>query len=132
MTGENRFNFPVGYHKFHKKQLFNFQLNRWYSLGYSRFEDIKDIGQKIKNFNDWKSEMLRLAEKAESENRLFSAAFYYRAAEFYILQENSEKRQIYDKFSNLFYKAIEKDNVERFKIPYNNGFLPALRISPMN
>ena len=132
MTGENRFNFPVGYHKFHKKQLFNFQLNRWYSLGYSRFEDIKVIGQKIKNFNDWKSEMLKLAEKVESENRLISAAFYYRAAEFYILQENSEKRQIYDKFSNLFYKAIEKDNVERFKIPYNDGFLPALRISPMN
>ena len=102
MTEKDIFSFPVGYHKFHKKQLFNFQLNRWYSLGYSRFEDIKVIGQKIKNFNDWKSEMFKLAEKAESENRLISAAFYYRAAEFYILQENSEKRQIYDKFSNLF------------------------------
>ena len=35
--------FPVGYHKFHKKQVFNFQLNRWYSLGYARFEDMKTI-----------------------------------------------------------------------------------------
>ena len=28
--------FPVGYEKFHKKQHFNFQLNRWYSWGYLR------------------------------------------------------------------------------------------------
>jgi hypothetical protein len=27
--------FPVGYHKFHEKQLYNFQLNRWYSIGYA-------------------------------------------------------------------------------------------------
>ena len=32
--------FPVGYHKFHKKQFYNFQLNRWYSIGYTRFEDM--------------------------------------------------------------------------------------------
>jgi len=98
MDKKSKFVFPVGYHKFHKKQVFNFQLNRWYSLGYSSFEDIKDVGHKIKTFQDWISEMVKLGEKAESENRLISAAFYYRAAEFYILQENSEKRQMYDKF----------------------------------
>ena len=131
MIEKSKFIFPVGYHKFHKKQVFNFQLNRWYSLGYSSFEDIKDVGQKIKNFRDWITEMIKLAEKAESENRLISAAFYYRAAEFYILQENNEKKKMYDEFSKLFYKAIEKDSVERFKIPYEEGFLPAIRIAPI-
>jgi hypothetical protein len=87
MTKNNisKFTFPVGYHKFHKKQVFNFQLNRWHSLGYARFKDMKKVGQKIKTFHDWKTEMEQLAGKAVSENRFMNAAFYYRAAEFYIL-----------------------------------------------
>jgi hypothetical protein len=56
------FNFPVGYERFHKKQIFNFQLNRPYSFGYARFEDLKEVGLKINSFNNWKKEMLNLAE----------------------------------------------------------------------
>ena len=37
---KNRFTFPVGYHDFHKVKIIDFQLDRWYSLGYARFEDI--------------------------------------------------------------------------------------------
>ena len=44
--------FPVGYFKFHKKQVFNFQLNRGYSLGFTRFEDIEKIGERINTFED--------------------------------------------------------------------------------
>jgi hypothetical protein len=66
------FKFPIGYHQFHRKQLFNFQMNRWYSLGYTRSVDMEAAGKKIKTFNDWKREMLLLAEKAVSEN-LFDA-----------------------------------------------------------
>jgi len=39
--------FPVGYYPFHLKQVFNFQLNRWHSLGYARFEDMKKVGQRL-------------------------------------------------------------------------------------
>jgi len=130
MNEKSSFTFPVGYNKFHKKQVFNFQLNRWYSLGYFRFEDIKDIGQKIKTFDDWKAEMIKLAEKAVSENRFIDAAFYYRAAEFYILEENSEKKQMYEKFNDLFYKAIKNDKIERYNVSYNNGFLPVIKATP--
>jgi len=81
----NQYNvFPVGYHSFHRKQVFNFQLNRGYSLGFTRFEDIEKVGERIHSFEDWKNEMVKLAEKALSENRLLNAAYYYRAAEFYI------------------------------------------------
>ena len=41
--------FPVGYHDFHKDQGFNFQLNRWYSMGYISFEDLKEAGQNLQN-----------------------------------------------------------------------------------
>ena len=49
MTGteKNKITLPVGYHQFHKKQLYNFQLNRWYSLGYARFEDMLEAGKNI-------------------------------------------------------------------------------------
>ena len=41
--------FPVGYFKFHKKEVFNFQLNRGYSLGFTKFEDIEEAGKKSKH-----------------------------------------------------------------------------------
>jgi len=129
-TDRSKFIFPVGYHKFHKKQVFNFQLNRWYSLGYARFEDIKEVSHKVKSFKDWKTEMVKMAEKAESENRLVNAAFYYRASEFYMLQDNFEKKQMYNKFIDLFYKAFKNDNIEQFEVPYKEAFLPAMKVSP--
>lgn len=125
------FKFPIGYHKFHKKQLFNFQLNRWYSLGYARLEDMERAGKKIKNFKDWKIEMLKLAEEAVSENRLLNAAFNYRAAEFYIKSKDPEKELLYDRFIELFYKVFENEIIERHKVPYEGAFLPAIRILPI-
>jgi len=126
------FKFPIGYEKFHKKRLYNFQLNRPYSFGYVRYEDLKDAGWKINSFHSWKKEMLELAEKAVAEKREMNAAFYYRAAEFYIKSTDPEKRLLYDKFIELFYKAIENDGIERYQIPYENGFLSALRLFSPN
>lgn len=124
----NKFEFPIGHYKFHKNQLFNFQLNRWYSFGYARFEDFVQAGKKINQFDDWKREMLKLAEKAVRENMLLRAAFYYRAAEFYLLAEVPEKDLLYEKFSHLFYQAVQNDNVERFKVPYKEVFLPVIKV----
>jgi len=131
VTGE-QFHFPVGYYQFHKDQVFNFQLNRWYSLGYARFEDMKKVGQKINTFEEWKTEMLKLAEKAVAEDRLMNAAFYYRAAEFYTLLGDPDKEPLYDKFIELFHKALKEDEIERFKVPYQDAYLPAIKISPVD
>ncbi|MCK9151398.1 alpha/beta fold hydrolase [Methanobacterium alcaliphilum] len=128
MSLKTNFNFPVGYHDFHEDKVFNYQMNRWYSMGYAREEDLKEAALKIKNFNDWKREMIQQAEKAVSEDRLINAAFYYRAAEFYLIYNDSEKEKFYDKFINLFYRAFASDSIERFKVPFANKFLPALKV----
>ncbi len=128
---KSKFTFPVGYYQFHKDQVYNFQLNRWHSLGYARFEDMKEVGKKITSFGDWKAEMLNLAETAVSEKRFMNAAFYYRAAEFYVLPDNPEKKLYYDKFIKYFYKAFENDAIERFEVPYGKTFLPAMKIPPV-
>ena len=125
---KNKFTFPVGYHDFHKDQVFNFQLNRWYSFGYARFEDMQEAGMKIKNFSDWKMVLTQLAEKAASEKRLLNAAFYYRAAEFYTFEGDPDKEILYHKFSDLFYRVFE-DAIKRFEVPYSNAFLPAIEVS---
>jgi pimeloyl-ACP methyl ester carboxylesterase len=130
MANESRFTFPVGYQEFHREQLFNYQLNRWYSFGYARLEDMREAGQHIKNFADWKAEMLRLAESAVFEERLMNAAFYYRAAEFYTFTGDPDKDALYDKFINLFDQAFQYDAIERFKVPYKKTFLPAMKIPP--
>jgi pimeloyl-ACP methyl ester carboxylesterase len=122
------YNLPVGYFDFHKKQVYNFQFNRWHSLGFARYEDMKEAGEKINNFSDWKNIMIDLAKKADAEARLKNAAIYYRAAEFYITQKDPDKIKFYDKFIELFYKIFEKDKLERFKIPYNDSFLHALKV----
>jgi len=122
--------FPVGYHKLHKKQLFNFTLNRWYSIGYARLEDMLEAGKNIKKYEDWKPEMVRIADKALDENRLVNAAIYYRSAEFFAFPQDPDKELLYDKFSELFYKAFEGDKIQRFKIPYEDSYLPAIKVTP--
>jgi hypothetical protein len=76
------FMFPVGYRRFHSDQLFNFQLNRPYALGYARAEDLEEAGGAIGTFAEWKTEMRRQATEALARGRLMNVAFYYRAAEF--------------------------------------------------
>jgi hypothetical protein len=64
----SKFTFPVGYHKFHKKQVFNFQLNRWHSFGYARFEDMKEVcvhDMQIKALTNAKSVTGRVFTKEE-------------------------------------------------------------------
>jgi pimeloyl-ACP methyl ester carboxylesterase len=127
-VGASKFQFPAQYHKFHKDQLFNFQLNRWYSLGYARFEDMQEAGHNVTSFENWKTEMIRLGEKAVSEDRFINAAFYFRAAEFYILTDNAEKDALYDKFRDCFDNAFGKDGIERSDVPYGDRSLPAMRV----
>jgi pimeloyl-ACP methyl ester carboxylesterase len=76
--------------------------------------------------------MLRLAEVAVAENRLINSAFYIRAAEFYTRSRDPDKERLYDKFIELFYTAFKNDNIEKHNIPFENAFLPAIKISPVN
>jgi len=114
---KSEYAFPVGYHEFNGNKALNFQLNRWYSLGYARFEDMKEAGRNINSLEEWKREMLKLAEVAVAENRLMNAAFYYRAAEFFVTREDPEKELLYQKFIDLFYIAVKDDEINKYEVP---------------
>lgn len=127
---KSKFTFPVGYHNFHKVKIINFQLNRWYSWGYHRLENIIEVSQKIKGFEDWKREMITMAEKAISEERFISAAFFYRAAEFFVTPSDPDREDLYHRFISLFNTACKDDNCSRFDVPYEKAFLPVIRMIP--
>ncbi len=125
-----RFDLPVGYHPFHRNQVFNFQLNTWHSFGYARYEDMVLAGQEIDSFETWTGVMQRLAEDAIAEGRLVNAAFYYRAAEFYTFEGDPAKERLYDRFIELFNAAFAGEHVERFQVPFGQGMLPVMRVAP--
>jgi pimeloyl-ACP methyl ester carboxylesterase len=76
--------------------------------------------------------LVELADKALSENRLMNATIYYRGAEFYITEKDPDKEILYDKFIDFFYKVFKDDGIERIKVPYQNKYLPGMRISPID
>jgi pimeloyl-ACP methyl ester carboxylesterase len=59
-----------------------------------------------------------------------NAAFYYRAAEFYTFPDDADKAPLYDRFSELFYRAFGHDGIERVQVPYLGTFLPAMVVRP--
>lgn len=123
--------FPVGYRPFHRDKTYNYQLNRWYSLGLMRLEDIEEVAGAIRSFATWKTEMLRIARKAEAEGRFLNAAFAYRAVEFYTMAgDEPGKGFFFDRFYECFNKGAAGEAFERIAVPYGAAYLSAIRIKP--
>ncbi|MGI6084739.1 MAG: alpha/beta hydrolase family protein [Acetivibrionales bacterium] len=118
---------PVGYFHFHDDIGLNFQFNRAL-INQCPMDEMMEAAQRISKYSDVKKVMKDLAEKALSEGRTLNAAFYYRFAEFFCFSDKDEKKRLYDVFITLFYKALERDNIERHEIKYDNGFLKAIRV----
>ncbi|MGD2070544.1 MAG: alpha/beta fold hydrolase [Gemmatimonadota bacterium] len=126
---EPGFSLPVGYRAFHPDQLFNFQLNRPFSLGYAREEDLAEVGRAVADFADWKREMLCQAERAASESRLVNAAAYFRAAEFYTLPDDPDKDVLYERFLTFFHRGFEGHGFRRIEVPWQGALLPGLDVA---
>jgi hypothetical protein len=121
---------PVGYLDFHSDEIINFQINRWYSLGYCREEDLRRAGEAIGGFEDYPTVFAEQAEEAEWEGRLKNAAFYYRAAEFLTLPTDDRKPTLYTSFRQTFERAFREASYDRYTVPYADGQLPVLHVEP--
>lgn len=128
----SKFEFPVGYHHFHSDIGVNFQLNRWHSGGLARYEDCKEVGSKVKNYLQWKTELMNIGKKAEAEGRLANAFIYYRAAEFFVYPSDPDKDFLYNKCITLFNKAFKDDEIKRYEVPFEGGALPILQLPAKN
>jgi len=129
--------FPIGYHNFNEDAGFNFQMNRWVSMGYARYTDFKEVGPSIITFDDWTKHMLELARQAEADKRLLNAAFYYRAAELYLFHGDTSdetnmpaKEEVYEKFIEVFYRSVAGSGLEVIEVPYRSTTIQSLRLKP--
>lgn len=130
MPRVREFEFPVGYESFHPDWLYNYQLNRPWSLGTARAEDLRAAATEISDFADWKREMTRLADEAEGDGRLVNATAYCRAAEFFTFAHDPDKARLYERFAALARSAYPDDEVRRIRVPFESGFLPVLDLDP--
>jgi len=131
MNEKQKYKFPVGYHDLHEQENINFQLNRLVLNG-ADLEEVKNVSSKIKDFNDWKREMIGLADKALEEDRELNAAWYYRAAEFFVSPDDPDKEKLYDKFIELFYSVYEEVEDQKIEIPYEDISLPIIYLKNEN
>ncbi len=122
-----QFKIPVGYYHFHDDVGLNFQFNRAL-INQCPMEEMMEAAQSIRKYEDVRSIMTSLAEKAFKEGRTLNAAFYYRFAEFFCFGNTEEKKRLFNQFMQLFYQALENDRIERHKVQYYGGYLKAIRI----
>jgi pimeloyl-ACP methyl ester carboxylesterase len=124
----------VSFYHLHPDIGMNFQLNRVLTYGEQagRFEDIRMIAARIRDFESWHSECFTLARKAEQEKRYLHAAYAYRLAEFYLTEDQPQKTKRYEDFIRCFYQAINPNEFERFTVPYEGSTMPVMRFKALD
>ena len=121
------------FYNFVENEQFNFQMNRIAAYKTAvNLDELWAIAPKLKDFSSWTTEWLRLAQKAESEQRYLNATYYYRMAEFYMIDESAEKLECYKYFMNCFHKAYENEGLDYYKIPFEGTYLPAYKLKAEN
>jgi hypothetical protein len=104
----------------------NYDLNRWLAVLPER--ELVAAAELIATVSDWPTVMLEHADRAEREGRLLHAAFYFRAAEFFLSAHQPEKLAAYDRFIELFDRAVDKAVSQRARVPFGESWLPAIVI----
>lgn len=127
-----KIDFPVGYQQFHKNKMFNFQLNRWYSMGYADLAALKDAASRITDVASWQHELEALSDKALEERNFMQAAFYLRGADFLADLKDPKKAIYYEKIQEYFKKMLPVDfPIEWVEVPFEDGYLPAYQIKSL-
>ena len=120
------FDFPVGWYDFHPTQIFNYQLNRWHSMGYLSEARCREAGSQIRKWKDWPW----ACEKQAKASKGLERAFWYRAAEFFVSFGDPEKERFYTAFSQAFNSWMQASHPEvtSHSVPYENRALPVLEV----
>lgn len=113
----------MAYINFHPIKQLDFQINRIATYGEKacNLDEIKQIVPSIIDLDSWYEAWLSLGEKAENEDRILHAAYYYRLAEFF-LKEGNQKELMYKKSIENFHKVINEDKDLTIEyVPYKNN-----------
>jgi pimeloyl-ACP methyl ester carboxylesterase len=124
---KNEFQFHIGYYDhLHSEPGINFQMNRWINyLGGSALEDMRSIAPRLVDLPSYRREFLALAQRSLLAGKHLHAAYYFRSAEFFMLQQDPEKLGAREKFLQILWENFGINETNRFAIPYTDGHLHA-------
>jgi pimeloyl-ACP methyl ester carboxylesterase len=86
-----------------------------------------EAGRQVSSFETWTAEMRVRGDAALRQNDLVHAAFFYRAEEFYTIPAR-QREALYERFSELFYRAFAENGIETHEVPYQGAFMHAMRL----
>ncbi len=128
--------FKVGLYNLNKQPNLNYELGRMVNWSNGDLDEVRRISHGIRNFTDWKRELLKLGDAAIKEKRIENAIAYYRMAEFYMDWKDPDALKYYRYAKELFYdyfagyfKAVNdgKPTVECFEVPYEDTTIPVMK-----
>jgi pimeloyl-ACP methyl ester carboxylesterase len=125
--------FPVGQCAMHPDANFTFQMNRWSSWGCdpAMKVEMEEVSPRIHCIADWVTEFSALSERASAGGEARKAAFYARAAEFFMDSDDPRRRGYRDLFTSTVRREAGLNEADILRVPYKAGgpraSLPALR-----
>lgn len=86
-----------------------------------------DAAPQLRSLGDWPRVMLALAEQAQRDGRILHASTYFRAAEFFMEETDTQRMVAYDNYVRLFREVFKTIPHTRHDIPFAGGYLSAVR-----
>ncbi len=129
---------PSGYHAIHPDVSLNFQMNRWFSWvgDVGMLDEMRTVAPRITTYADWQREFAALAQQALAKGQNLEAAYYLRAAEFFLLAGDPQRKPMREKFVQLTRDHYGVKSGDQHRVPYSDGlvhgFLPVYRFTPPN
>ncbi len=124
--------FPVGYHALHPNVSLNFQMNRfWNWVGDTvMLEELKAVGARIANYDDWAREMFDLSDKALAAGRRLPAAYYSKMAIFFLDPSDARVKPAFQRFLDNVLAVNKVTPENHHQVPYQGKHLAAYRFEP--
>ncbi|MFE1433569.1 MULTISPECIES: alpha/beta fold hydrolase [Streptomyces] len=124
--------FPVGYHPLHPNVSLNFQLNRFYGWTNEErmLEELRTVAPRVSDYADWTRLMLELSDKALAADRRLPAAYYARAAQFFLRPDDPRFAPAQRRFLDNVEAGNGVTASDRHLVPYGTTRLTAYRFTP--
>ncbi|MCB2343110.1 alpha/beta fold hydrolase [Clostridium estertheticum] len=117
--------------KYTGNEQFDLQINRFtrdYEDNSKVQADLKKIIPQLVDTKGWYKSWSQFAAKREKNGDYSIASNYYKAADFYLSTTDPNKQKMYDGFRENFYKGYHEFEFEQYDVPYENSFLPAIKL----
>jgi pimeloyl-ACP methyl ester carboxylesterase len=127
---------PIGYHAIHPDVSLNFQMNRWFGWvgDVDMLDEMREVAPRITTYADWQREFAALAQQALAKAQNLKAAYYLRAAEFFLPAGDPQRKPMREKFLQLTRHHYGVKPSDQHRVPYADGsvhgFLPVYRFTP--